>query len=1105
MNIPANYSMRTGALLRYRAGIAVLLGALAGQWTFADDVEIYTSTDDQTMSCEAPNVLFIIDTSGSMGVDVLTQQDWDPTQTYDGCFDTDRIYYTLTGTPPDCDSEASFDKSENFCLNASGTEYTGLLQSWDPDLEVWGRLSADDDDRPVECAADEGIHGNGMSAEAYAVDGADGPWSSNYSDRIAWGTNATPATLFDGNWLNWQRNPPTERKSRLNVVKDVVTNTLDSMANVNVGLMKFNSADGGPVIAAVSDLTESRTMLKQRVRELEPDRATPLSETLYEAGQYLAGRLVDFGNKDSNNLSVAESRVGNTLTGNRYLSPLNSSGQNNYIVLLTDGVPSDDKGANHKIEALPGFADLVGGTCSNTVDGACLDKMAQYLYLADLRDDIPGQQNVITHTIGFTIDFELLEDAAASGGGKYFVADDTAALTRALANLAKDFTRNASLLSAPTIPINSFNRAERLNEVYLSLFEPGSSYHWPGNLKKYRLVRTDNGTVLVDAGGRTALAPDGNFIDDEAVSLWSAPLIDGANIQLGGAASRLQQPASRNLLTNANGDTSLSQLDTGNTIITANVLGAPDNERDLVINWARGSDARDADGDGDDTDPRLSMGDPLHVQPVSGEYGDDESSRNGVVFIATNDGFLHAIDARLGNEVWAFIPRRLLGRLFSLSLDEAAQNKQYGLDGRLVLVNDDVGKPETLLFGMRRGGSALYAMDVSNRTSPELRWFIDATQSDFLDLGQTWSPPVVAKIDIGGQVRRVAIFAGGYDPGQDNRSFRTDTKGNAVYIVDLQTGDLLWSAGNAQTARSNHDLSLTRMRFSIPAGLRVLDRNADGLADRMYVGDMGGQIWRFDIVNGNNAAGLVEGGVLASLGAADSASAPAADTRRFYNTPDIVNVIKGENVFTAINIGSGYRAHPLDTLINDEFYSVRDFNPARAIPTNEYDSPALPLITREALVDITTDTTPSLEPDDAGWRLGMVQDPGEKVLGESLTLDNVLFFNSFAPTSTVQSCLPGAGINRNYRISVIDGSPLTNLDRSADPDNLTPTDRFIEGQLGAPVSDPGFGPDDKVCSGLDCFDGDDEFETDDTSDGPDDGPNAGPIVRKTYWYPVETP
>ena len=37
------------------------------------------------------------------------------------------------------------------------------------------------------------------------------------------------------------------------------------------------------------------------------------------------------------------------------------------------------------------------------------------------------------------------------------------------------------------------------------------------------------------------------------------------------------------------------------------------------------------------------------------------------------------------------------------------------------------------------------------------------------------------------------------------------------------------------------------MTHSIPAGIRVLDIDQDGYADRMYVGDMGGRVWRFDI------------------------------------------------------------------------------------------------------------------------------------------------------------------------------------------------------------------------------------------------------------------
>jgi len=1053
----------------------------------ADDVEIFISTGDQEIACEAPNVLFIIDTSASMDADVVTQEPWNPDTDYDGCFSSTRIYYAGTGDTPDCDHQFTFAKADLHCLAAAtNTEYTGLFQAWNPALDAWGKIPDSDDDRLVECAADEGIHGNGNNDKNDAVDGVGGPWSDNENERVAWGANASAATLFDGNWLNWQQNPPAFKRSRLEVVQEVVNNALDNMGDVNVGVMEFNPTEGGPVIAAMRNLDDSRDTLKNTIDGLEPGGSTPLSETLYEAGQYLAGRLVDFGDNDINNRSVAGSRTGNDINNPRYLSPLLGGGQNNYIVLLTDGEPADDTSANRKIEALPGFDEA----CNDAVEGDCLDKMARYLNVTDLRNDLDGQQSIITHTIGFTTDYELLQSTAELGGGKHFVADDTSTLTRALANLVKDFSRQASLLAAPTVPLNVFNRSAQLNEVYLSLFQPAAAAHWPGNLKKYRLKPTANGLILVDANGRSVLT-ENNTIDSAAVSLWSEPLVDGGDARLGGAASLLTTPATRNLLTNAAGGTGLSSLNVGNPAITAPLLGAPDDQRDTVIRWARGYDVRDANGDGDTNDPRLSMGDPLHVQPVVGEYGANEANRNAVVFVATNDGYLHAVDAFTGKEIWSFIPQRLLKRLYGLSLEEAAQNKQYGLDGELVLVTNENGRPESLLFGMRRGGEALFSMNITNRNTPKLNWIIDSSKARFVDMGQTWSPPVISVMNIGGQTRKVAIFGGGYDPGQDNRAHRTDTKGNAIYIVDVASGNLLWSAGSAQTARARHDLLLERMNYSIPAGIRVLDQNEDGLADRMYVGDMGGQVWRFDIQNGSGA-----GGVLASLGAADLDNPARADVRRFYNTPDVVNVIKAENVFFSINIGSGYRAHPLDTSIDDEFYSVRDFNSTRVIPTDKYDTVDFPLIEREDLIDITNNAAPVLEPSDAGWRLGMVQNNGEKILGESVTVDNVVFFNSFAPTGAAQSCLPGAGINRFYRISILDGSPLTNLDDSVDDDILTPLDRFIEGDIGVPTSSPGlfFGADGKieVCSGVACF----------SEDNPTFTPEP---VNKTYWYPVEAP
>ena len=50
----------------------------------------------------------------------------------------------------------------------------------------------------------------------------------------------------------------------------------------------------------------------------------------------------------------------------------------------------------------------------------------------------------------------------------------------------------------------------------------------------------------------------------------------------------------------------------------------------------------------------------------------------------------------------------------------------------------------------------------------------------------------------------VAIIGGGYDSGQDNPGYREDSVGNAIYMLDLETGALLWSAGED----SDHNLRL---------------------------------------------------------------------------------------------------------------------------------------------------------------------------------------------------------------------------------------------------------------------------------------------------------
>ena len=80
----------------------------------ADDTEIYKSN---ASAGARPNVLFIMDTSGSMdGTVITTVPPYDPGTTYAGSCDATRIYYTTSDTTPSgCGSLDYFPAVSNTC------------------------------------------------------------------------------------------------------------------------------------------------------------------------------------------------------------------------------------------------------------------------------------------------------------------------------------------------------------------------------------------------------------------------------------------------------------------------------------------------------------------------------------------------------------------------------------------------------------------------------------------------------------------------------------------------------------------------------------------------------------------------------------------------------------------------------------------------------------------------------------------------------------------------------------------------------------------------------------------------------------------------------
>ena len=153
------------------------------------------------------------------------------------------------------------------------------------------------------------------------------------------GTPSSRYTIWNGNWLNWNTSGGTIHQTRMEIIRDVTTNLLQDLNGVNVGLMHFNDNQGGPVSHAMEDIATARAAMQAAVNALTPGDWTPLSETLYEAANYYMGRNVDYGNVGPVR-SVAASRTSGTISGTTYRRPATYACQKNYIVLLTDGLPT---------------------------------------------------------------------------------------------------------------------------------------------------------------------------------------------------------------------------------------------------------------------------------------------------------------------------------------------------------------------------------------------------------------------------------------------------------------------------------------------------------------------------------------------------------------------------------------------------------------------------------------------------------------------------------------------------------------------------------------------------------------------------------------------
>ena len=585
--------------------------------------------------------------------------------------------------------------------------------------------------------------------------------------------------------------------------------------------------------------------------------------------------------------------------------------------------------------------------------------------------------------------------------------------------------------SAPAYGVDNASLLANNEYVYMPLIKRSDTPLWSGNLKKF--VRK-NGRIcnpsdnVCDA--TTQAVDEFGSLTDKAKDGWSSNTNpDGKDITKGGAANKLPLPDSRKLYTDKNNSTLIELKSPDVTPAMMEAQGAP--ERDKWLDFIRGKKA--------DGTPRYHMGDMLTGKPELVSY----DATTTLVFMATNEGYLHAIDAATGVEKWAFMPNALLKNVKMFYENALPDTHVAGIDGALNVwrfqydSNND-GKDDAfktyLYFGLRTGGAAYYMLDISNASKPALVWYINDKTSGFSELGETWSKPALAKMRVAkpktentthdSELIDVLVFGGGYGM----------SKGRNVYIIKAATGELLWSLRDISGASDGLTPS-SALTNSIPGDIRVLDMDRNGALDRLYFADTGGTVWRVDMdVDLHDlkptSADTFYDYSKARLSKFAELGGTGSSKRGFFFEPDVALMEYQGKTLLFLSIGSGNRAFALDTSVQDRFYVMVD----RAPYSNKPDSSVFPIKEDSTLasIDDASKLGAGLAANTAlkGWYYAL-PNTGEKVLASANTILNKVVFTTFTPGSVTvgDSCENRQAKARAYVVDLFTGAAVADLDR----------------------------------------------------------------------------
>ena len=493
--------------------------------------------------------------------------------------------------------------------------------------------------------------------------------------------------------------------------------------------------------------------------------------------------------------------------------------------------------------------------------------------------------------------------------------------------------------------------------------------------------------------------------------------------------------------------------------------------------------------------PQLSWPSTGFFPPYDAVPADDKSyttwkassvkDRTEVIYAAANDGMLHGFRAKetvvsgtglgdAGEEIFAYVPTGffstdntkglhylastsyshryyadLTPTISDVFMDYKTTNGVPTGTYSLATAAKDTSTAEwrtVLLGGLRGGGKSLFLLDVTDpdnyvagKEDELVLW--EFSDSDNTELGYTFSKPLIAMMNNG---KFAAIFGNGYNS--------TSCKAQ-LFVVFLEGGlDGVWTQNTDyfvyDTGTAHGGGAGDCNGLSTPA---VVDLDGNGSADRVYAGDLKGNMWVFDLCAEvtNDAGDCSTTASNWGIAHADPLmNANVAGVGQPITTKPVVSLDPassgGDDLIIVFGTGQYLTDADKATTGTQSMYGVRDYdalnNSAAGVPAEwnldgDDNSPQRWARTVFAIDSGGTgarvfDSTDTLTANYHGWRIDL-PDSGERMVVNPKIRNNIVFFNTLIPDST-KCAFGGSGwiMSVNLEDGGLPPEPVFDLDNS---------------------------------------------------------------------------